>query len=721
MTHAADPSCAPHRWRFFRSGGFDQVQIERTEDLLRLDELDPKLWAVLACPTRGLTLDARTLAAIDTDGDGSIRGPELRAAVRWTLERLRDPSLLFEPGEALPLAALRDEGTEGASLTAAAREVLTRVGRPGAEALEPADFDDTARLFPADRFNGDGVVTPALAAHDPELAALIERVLTAVPGEVDRSGVAGVSAVGWQAFREQLAQVRAWRAAAPTDEAAQPWGERLPQALAAFEAVQAKIDDHFTRCRLAAYDPRAATALNTSEARFGELATRLLDGALEDVAALPLAQVRPTDTLPLSEGLNPAWAARMNALVVEGLRPLWGEQPSLSLQRWDELKARLSVHRAWRAARPASTLADETSEHLRDWAEGPLPAALDALIARDAQADAGAAAVDTLARLVRLRRDLVTLVRNVVNLSDFFDPERRAIFQIGTLYLDQRSFDLCLQVDDMGRHAALAPLSGIYLVYGQCRRQGEAPMTLVAAVTDGEADDMLAPGRNGVFIDHLGRDWGVTLLKVVEAPIGVRQAFWSPYRRAARLIGEQMQKFAAGRDKAVETGAAERVAKVESQAMAPVPAGEASKPMAFDIARFAGIFAAIGLALGALGTALAALVGSFVALAWWQMPLVLVGLMLLISGPSVLLAWLKLRKRNLGPLLDANGWAVNTRARLNLPFGASLTSVARLPQGAERSLRDPYAERSNAWPWGLVVLGLAAGALAWWLRGGWGN
>lgn len=716
MTHAADPSCVPHRWRFFRSGGFDQVQIDRVEDLRRLDELDPKLWAVLACPTRGLTLDARTLAAIDTDGDGSIRGPELRAAVRWTLERLRDPALLFEPGDALPLAALRDDGPEGVGLTAAAREVLARVGRPDAMALEPADFDDPARLFPADRFNGDGVVTPALAAHDPALAALIERVLAAAPGGTDRSGVAGVSAADWQAFREQLAQVRAWQANAPTDEATQPWGERLPQALAAFEAVQAKVEDHFTRCQLAAYDPRAATALSPSEARFGELAPRLLDGALDDVAALPLAQVRPADTLPLNEGLNPAWAARMEALVAEGLRPLWGDAPVLTRSQWDGLKNRLATHRAWRAARPASVLVEETPDRLQAWAEGPLPAALDALIARDAQADAGTTAVDTLARLVRLRRDLVTLVRNVVNLSDFFDPERRAIFQIGTLYLDQRSFDLCLQVDDMGRHAALAPLSGIYLVYGQCRRQGEAPMTLVAAVTDGEADDMLAPGRNGVFIDHLGRDWGVTLLKVVEAPIGVRQAFWTPYRRAARLVGEQLQKFAAGRDKEVEAGAAQRVAKVESQAMAPAPAGEATKPAPFDIARFAGIFAAIGLALGALGTAAVTLIGSFVALAWWQMPLVLAGLMLLISGPSVLLAWLKLRKRNLGPLLDANGWAVNTRARLNLPFGASLTSVARLPKGAERSLRDPYAERASVWPWGLLAL--AAGALAWWLRGG---
>src|SRR5262249_30272418 len=65
-----------------------------------------------------------------------------------------------------------------------------------------------------------------------------------------------------------------------------------------------------------------------------------------------------------------------------------------------------------------------------------------------------------------------------------------------------------------------------------------------------------------------------------------------------------------------------------------------------------------------------------------------------ISFPSVVLAYLKLRKRNLGPILDANGWAVNAKAKLNIPFGATLTSVAALPRGARLDKRDPYEERS---------------------------
>lgn len=140
-------------------------------------------------------------------------------------------------------------------------------------------------------------------------------------------------------------------------------------------------------------------------------------------------------------------------------------------------------------------------------------------------------------------------------------------------------------------------------------------------------------------------------------------------------------------------------------AAAPAPN---QPPAAFDVAKFAGIFAALGLAVGAIGTALASVVTGFIGLKPWQMPLALLGLVLLISGPAMAMAYFKLRNRNLGPILDANGWAINTRARINIAFGTALTQTARLPDGADRALMDPYADKKSRWPWivlALLVLG----------------
>jgi hypothetical protein len=111
-----------------------------------------------------------------------------------------------------------------------------------------------------------------------------------------------------------------------------------------------------------------------------------------------------------------------------------------------------------------------------------------------------------------------------------------------------------------------------------------------------------------------------------------------------------------------------------------------------------------------------------VKLAPWQMPLAVVGALLIVSGPSMLLAWLKLRQRTLGPVLDATGWAINGRIRINVPLGAALTHLARLPANAQRTLKDPYedtaAARRRRWTAVVFVLVVLAAA-AWFTRDHW--
>ena len=98
------------------------------------------------------------------------------------------------------------------------------------------------------------------------------------------------------------------------------------------------------------------------------------------------------------------------------------------------------------------------------------------------------------------------------------------------------------------------------------------------------------------------------------------------------------------------------------------------------------------MALGSLATAFGLIFAKLADVSPLKILLIVIGVMLLISLPSVIIAALKLRKRNLGPILDANGWAVNAKAKINIPFGASLTQTAKLPDGAHRDLTDPFAE-----------------------------
>ncbi len=700
-----------HHWRFFRSGGFDQVQLDRAEDWQHLDALDAKLWAALSCPLSGVVFDARTLAHVDSDHDGRIRVPELRSAVDWACARLKTPQPLLDAGE-LALADINDSDDEGRQLKRAAEQLLRNLGASGRPTLSEADTADRARMFPPAEPNGDGIVPLAMAGNDAA-KALIQAVIDTQGAVTDRSGEPGISADGLQAFVDQAQQWLSWQQSG-TDSAQLPLGEHTAAAEAALAAVSEKIDDYFTRCRLAGFDARASAAMNGRDEDFIALAALTLSSANEQLRRLPLARISATASLPLNSGINPGWQSEIAAFVQHVVTPLLGVRAELGVEDWLAVQARFAAYRAWRSAEPDVAVKKIDAAVLPALISDDAQAAVRALIDADLAVKSEADAMDSVDKLVRYVRHLKSLLNNMVSFADFYTRRDKAMFQFGTLYIDGRACELVLKVGDAGKHAALAAHSGAYLVYCDCTRQGSSEkVSIVAAVTAGTSGNLMV-GRNGVFFDREGRDWDATVTKIIENPISVKEAFWTPYRRVAKLIGDQAQKMAAARDKAVEekaaggvTATAAKVDAAEKPAAAPAP---------FDVAKFAGIFAAIGLAIGAIGTAIASIVAGFLSLVWWQMPLALAGLLLVISGPAMIMAWFKLRARNLGPLLDANGWAVNTRAKLTIAFGRALTQNAQLPAGSERSHSDPYAEAGAPWGWIIFLLfAVIAGGL--WYEG----
>lgn len=702
-----------HRWRFFRSGGFDQVRLETAADLKALEQLDPKLWAALSCPTSGLEIDSKTLELIDSDGDGHIRVPEIVAAVKWTTSVLKNPDDLTKGAAALPLAAIDDSTPEGAGLLASARQILVNLGKAEAMVVTAEDTADTTKIFANTRFNGDGIV-PAAAADDAATQAVIEDIIACVGAEEDRSGAPGMSQDKIEQFFTEAQAYSNWWLDAERDAAnILPFGEETEAAVVAFEAIKAKVDDYFTRCRLAAFDPRAAEPLNPAPAEYEALARKNLSATTAEVAALPLAKIQAGKSLPLEQELSPVWTAPMAEFRTKVVQPLLGNKISLDADEWAALSVMFAAHETWLGNKQGAAVEGLGIKRIRAILAGGNKERLTALVEKDKALAGAANAIASVDRLVRYHRDLFRLLNNFVSFRDFYTPGPKAIFQAGTLYLDGRSCELCLRIDDIGKHSGLAHLSGTYLAYCDCQRQGGAEkMTIVAAFTNGDADNLMV-GRNGIFFDRRGRDWDATIVKIVEHPISVRQAFWYPYKRIGKMIGEQIEKMAAAREKAVQDQTAAGIADTAQK----TEAGKAPAAAPFDIGKFAGIFAAIGLAVGAIGTAIASVVTGFIGLKAWQMPLAIVGLVLIISGPSMVIAYLKLRKRNLAPLLDANGWAINTRAIINIPFGTSLTHVAALPPGAQRSFTDPFAEKKRPWKFYLFLL-LLIGVVAFlWHKG----
>lgn len=701
-----------HEWQFFRAGGVDQVLIRTGADIANIGQLDQKLWVALACPTRGIEFDSATLDLIDKDADGRIRAPELVEACEWAVAMVQNPDVLTTGSDVLQLDSIRTDSEQGQALYDEARRILALSGREGAQSVSLLDVQQRLVSLNAMPFNGDGILNPVTLGDQPELAALVARIMEAYGTSTGCDEQPGLGRAQLDNFFTDVRAMADWHVRASANTCALPSQEQAIEAVQALNAVQAKVEDFFARTRLAAFDANALVPLSPTVEGYAALSTHMLSQSDEAIAALPLAPIVAGGDLPLVQGINPAWAGAVQALRQKVVQPLLGDTESLSAAQWAHLKAQLAECQSWWTERPSSPVKDMTLEEAQALLASDQQAQLEALIQHDEDEKQHSAHVIGLEKLIRLQRDLLALLNNFVNFAQFYSRQGAA-FQAGTLYLDGRSCDLTVDVTDSAAHATLAGMAKVYLAYCECRRSGEK-RNIVAAFTAGDVD-FLFVGRNGIFYDRDGQDWDATITKLIENPTSIGQAFFSPYKKFVRMVEEQVAKRAAAKDAAVTQGLSAKVTNLtELRKAEAAPAVASAGGRKTDV----GTVAAIGVALGSISTVMVGIFGKFIELGPW-IPVALLGIIVAISGPSMLIAWLKLRERSLGPILDASGWAINGRMKINLPLGNSLSQTAKMPASAKRTMQDPYAE-SHGLRWLIIVLAVVVlGVLAW--RQGWLN
>lgn len=681
-----------YKWTFQNIGGTTRIKLNSGEDIRHLAELDEKMWTVLSCPVTNLQIDERSLRYIDLDGDGKIHVSEVVRTAQWLTAVLNNADLLLQESDTMPLSAICTDTEDGQRIYASAQQILRNLGKE-TDSISVADTSDSIAIFAQTRFNGDGVITESSADTD-EQKTLVNTIVAATGGTPDRSGVRGINADQIEAFYAALAEYKVWN-----DSAVQaPYGDQTDAAMAAYNALDTKVRDFFLRSKLAAYSNDAAV-LDVQSARIEAISADNLTNKMAEIASYPIARISPDALIDLNAPVNPAWETMFRQLK----EIVWSkEKTTLSEDDWKTLGNSFAPYAAWKAAQAGTMVASLGIATVEQMLTGNRKAELLQLVEQDKALETEADTIQEVDRLLHLYRDFYTLLKNFVTLQDFYSPDRekKAVFQIGTLVIDRRACHLCFRAEDMGKLSTMAPASGMYLIFCDCTTKNTTDkLQIVAAMTQGDTGELMV-GKNAIFYDRQGHDWDAVVTKIIDNPIGIAQAFWSPYRRMAKWVEDLINKRAAEKDSAIMSDA---TAKLSEKPV--LSADKDAKPaQPFDIAKFAGIFAALGMALGMIGTALVSVAKGFVALTWWQAVLVIVGILLLISGPSMIMAWLKLRRRNIAPILNANGWAVNASSVLSIGFGATLTDTAHFPK---LKMKDPFAKKGLA-TWKKWAIALAA-------------
>lgn len=675
-----------YKWNFVNVGGSARVRINSGEDIAHLAELDPKMWTVLSCPTTGLEIDDKSLKYMDCDGDGKLRINDVISVSQWIMSMLKDKDLILKGSNSIDINDINTDDANGKKLFSSAKQILENLGKEGT-VISLSDTADITAIFAKTRFNGDGVITEA-STDDADLKATITAAVTTTAGVADRSGAQGVNAELIESFYKNLNDYVAWCDA----KVEAPFGDNTDAVINAYNALDAKVKDFFMRSKLAAFSPNSMASLDIQTSRIDAISAENLSTKNDEIAAYPLTHITGKSEIDINAAINPVWDNNFNTIKSLALD---ASKTVITEKDWAEIGGKFAAYQAWRNAKAGAAVEGLGIDAIKNFIAQDKKAELLDLVAQDAALKEESDNIEMVDKFLYIFRDFYKLLKNFVTFNDFYnkDNDVKAIFQCGTLIIDQRACKFCMRVNDTAKHSASAAPSGMYLVYCDCTTKSKpAKLQIVAAMTVGDIG-ALTVGKNGIFYDNDGLEWDAVITKIIDNPINISQSFWSPYRRMATAIENLINKSAADKDAKMMANATANINAAPAKTADPKATAVAAPP--FDIAKFAGIFAAIGMAVGMIGTALASIFKGLFALKWWQLIILFVGIILVISGPAMVMAWMKLRRRNIAPLLNANGWAINSNAKISIPFGETLTEIAKYPK---MKLNDPYAKKGMK-PW----------------------
>ncbi|MFH1504963.1 MAG: hypothetical protein ABIH08_06235 [Candidatus Omnitrophota bacterium] len=649
-----------------------QLRIQDAQDLEKIQVLDEAHWAATSVPIDSLNCDKVFTSYVDTDQNGRIRTGEIKAAQEWLFRFLANRNRLSEGTEILDLNDIDISHPEGKKLRTAAELILTNLNLAGAQKISLAQVRDVQSIMASAANNGDGIIPPE-AASDSDLAQFIISVIETVGSVFDASGKPGISQEQLEIFFNETQSYLAWKAKAEIskgNDAAEvmPWGTETPQSYALITSLEEKIEQYFAQCAMVKFDQRAAAQMQLRQKELDEIDFRdksMIEARIKDA---PLAELNPQGILDLGAAINPLYAERLFCLKEKVLkRALPGPVKHLTQKQWDNVKNIFSSYRTWLENKQGIKVEKLSVDRLNTYFNGPYRKQVSELIAKDLVVADDLNQIHNLEKLILYQRWLMELANNFVNFSNLYNPNRSALFEMGTLVIDGRQITFTMKVQDRQAHKKIAEKSCMYLLYVDVtgRQDRDAKFEIVAAVTSGISGG-LRLGKRGIFFTVDGQEWDAQIVDIVENPISIYESVKAPFQQITGFIRKQIDKFTKFSEGSLEKGFT-----------APSTSG-----MTRDLLLGGGI------AIAALGSSFAYGAKALSQVKPAHILTALAGISAVILLPGIIAGFIKIRKRDMSVLLEASGWAINAHMRLSATLGRLFTHVPNLPKDTRKERRD---------------------------------
>ncbi len=663
------------RFRFQRFGRTNHLRIDSWQDLEAVLELDEALWVATTAPTATINCDPVFLDMMDTDRDGRLRADEVKAAIRFLFENLSDRSGIAPGNTRLELGAVNGESETGARIRTSAGKILRRSGRT-ADVITLEEVRAIKTEVQQGGLDEAGIVLPE-AAGDERMRRFIEDIIATVGGRPHPAGAEGIDRECLAQFLEECRQYLDWLrladpAAGDTVSEILPLGEATHEAYELFLRLEKKITQYFLLCNIQRIDPDFLShALSpVTDTR----STNLLDISTAEsfLADAPLAWPDSEGVLDLSGVINRYYSRDLERFTAQVLQPLLGrEVRRLDQTAWRSVCERLRPYREWMASKPKVSVDGIVDSDVVQYVTDPFFA--DTATALIEESHRTAFVLDNIRELERLilyQAHILPFVNSFVSFPQLYDPDSRALFEMGTLVMDGRHFTLAVQVLDRERHVESSTASGIFVMYAEVYGENQEKLYEVAVpVTSGSRGNIRA-NKWGIFNDIHGNEWHAQVVQVIENPISLSEAVAHPFVRVARSIMSRLEKVSAETEQHLGLGVLKDAGKKNAGV----------RQRGGDISP-AGLLAGGGVALAAMGSSVAFITRTAAQLSPGIMLGALLAVVLAMVVPAAISAFYKLSSRDLSAILEGSGWGVNARMKLSRRQAHTFTYRPARPGG----------------------------------------
>ncbi len=654
--------------KFNRYGKTYQLVINSAKNLPDVLKLDDSHWAVTSAPISAFKCDAQLLKYLDGDNNGRIRTDEMRAAMSWCLETLSDTSEMDKGICAIETRSIRTDSPDGPGLLVTASYVSEQMKSPAdVVTLEQVrTCMDELRMKP---LNGDGIVVTE-AAQNAAIADYIAAAVTATGGSPDLSGKTGVSAEQLASFKQAIEDFIVWKKIGDNvGSETMPFGADTHAVWTLMQKYAPQIDTFFMLAGFKNFDPENVERFLAAKSAS--------DSASDALSNAPLARPNADGSLPLSgPAVNPLFLNDITLIRDQLFATVLGTPiDTASAEDWIRVKTTLAPYGAYLSAKKGGMVETLSLDKLQVWRESSYYADVGKLIEADQDVTRRVSAFSQLEKLLLYHGFLMRVINNFVSLSEFYSPDRRALFERGSAIIDGRWFNFAIEASDPAAHLAVAKTSGIFTLYLKIEHRSDPAKAYTVAVpaTSGTRGN-LSVGKRGVFFDIYGAEHDAIITHIIENPISLIEAVLAPFAKVGKMIMGKIEGLSTAAEDAIMKSADKVTTSAFSAPPPPPPPAAPASP--------ATLLMSISISIAALGSGFAVLSKSFGEMSMKGRIYSAIAAVLIILGPIVLGGIIKLARQDLSAILEGCGWAVNQRMCLTGKLRRQFTERRAYPDEA---------------------------------------